>query len=125
MSIGFTWDLPRDSTAAAQGRWHVREVSSSDREAVDAELVATELITNAWKHGSGDGPITLRVEIRDDCLHLEVCGDSQSDPVRERDADESKADGRGLTMVEDLTDRWGFARDGDVLCVWADIPHLT
>ena len=124
MSATYTWELPRDSTAPAQGRWRVREVASNDREAVDAELVVTELITNAWKHGAGDLPITLRVEVRDDALHLEVCGESASDPMRSASGEGSESSGRGLMMIDGLTDSWGFERNGSNLCVWADLPHL-
>ena len=124
MSVTYTWELPRDSTAPAQGRWHVRGVTSNDREAGDAELVVTELITNAWKHGSGDGPITLRVEVRDDALCLEVCGESASDPVSSQQTAGSDSGGRGLMMIDGLADSWGYERNGSSLCVWADLPHL-
>ena len=124
MSVTYTWELPRDSTAPAQGRWHVRGVTSNDREAVDAELVVTELITNAWKHGAGDLPITLRVEVRDDALHLEVCGESASDPVSSQQTAGSDSGGRGLMMIDGLADSWGYERNGSNLCVWADLPHL-
>jgi anti-sigma regulatory factor (Ser/Thr protein kinase) len=124
VSVTYTWELPRDSTAPAQGRWHVRGVTSNDREAVDAELVVTELITNAWKHGAGDLPITLRVEVRDDALHLEVCGESASDPVSSQQTAGSDSGGRGLMMIDGLADSWGYERNGSNLCVWADLPHL-
>ena len=124
MSVTYTWELPRDSTAPAQGRWHVRGVTSNDREAGDAELVVTELITNAWKHGSGDGPITLRVEVRDDAMRLEVCGESASDPVSSQQTAGSDSGGRGLMMIDGLADSWGYERNGSNLCVWADLPHL-
>ena len=124
MSVTYTWELTRDSTAPAQGRWHVRGVTSNDREAVDAELVVTELITNAWKHSSGDGPITLRVEVRDDALRLEVCGESASDPVSSQQTAGSDSGGRGLMMIDGLADSWGYERNGSNLCVWADLPHL-
>lgn len=124
MSVTYTWELPRNSTAPAQGRWHVRGVTSNDREAGDAELVVTELITNAWKHGSGDGPITLRVEVRDDAMRLEVCGESASDPVSSQQTAGSDSGGRGLMMIDGLADSWGYERNGSNLCVWADLPHL-
>ena len=124
MSVTYTWEVPRDSTAPAQGRWHVRGVTSNDREAGDAELVVTELITNAWKHGSGDGPITLRVEVRDDAMRLEVCGESASDPVSSQQTAGSDSGGRGLMMIDGLADSWGYERNGSNLCVWADLPHL-
>lgn len=121
MGVSYTWELPRDSTAAAQARWHVREVATSAIEAADAELVVTELITNAWKHGRGEDPIRLRIEIREEFLHLEVCGQAISDPTPRKGDDDSEAGGRGLLLIEGLVDRWGYERDGDVLCVWADV----
>ena len=127
MSVTYTWELPRNSTAPAQGRWHVRGVTSNDRETVDAELVVTELINNAWKHGAGDLPITLRVEVRDDALHLEVCGESASDPMlnmRATTDEGSEPSGRGLMMIDGLADSWGYECNGSNLCVWADLPHL-
>lgn len=125
MSVTYTWDLPRDSTAPAQGRWFVREAASNQIEAVDAELVVTELITNAWKHGTGTGPITLTVEIRDDSLRLEVCGEAPGEPVRAPTTTDSEPDGRGMLMIEGLTDRWGYERTGNVVCVWAELPWVS
>jgi len=117
MPVSFSWDLPADSTAPGQGRWHLRELLSNDTEALDAELVVTELITNAWRHGSG--PITLRVELREDCVFLEVCSESQDSP--RIDKDPSDSGGRGLLMIEGLTRMWGFEHRGGLLCVWAEI----
>lgn len=124
MGATFTWELPRDSTAPAQGRWHVRGVTSNDTEAVDAELVVTELITNAWKHGCGEAPITLHVEVDDAALRIQVCGEAEGDPVRAFDGAECDPSGRGLLMIDELAAAWGFERDGDTVCVWADVPHM-
>lgn len=124
MSATFTWELPRDSTAPAQGRWYVREFASNDTEAVDAELVVTELITNAWKHGRGKAPITLRVEVGDAALRIEVCGEAAGDPIRTIDGADSDPSGRGLLMIDGLATGWGFERHGDTVCVWADVPHV-
>lgn len=123
MSVTFTWTLPHDSTAPAQGRWHVREIASNDIEAVDAELVVTELITNAWKHGVGE--ITLSVEVAEEILHIEVCGASGGDPKASTVDDAVEASGRGLLMIEGLAERWGFDRRGEVVCVWADVPRIV
>lgn len=117
MSMTYTWELPRDSTAPGQGRWHVRELLSDSIEAIDAELVVTELITNAWKHGSGNDRMTLQATLLDGSLRLEVCGQAAGDPLMRKDAD--AANGRGLLLIEDLADDWGFERSGDSVCVWA------
>ena len=120
----YTWELPRDATAPGAGRWYLREVAASDREAVDAELVVSELITNAWQHGYGNEPITLRVDIREDALHIEVCGHTTGIPVIQPATDRDAISGRGLLLIEELVQAWGYERSGEMLCVWADVPHL-
>lgn len=117
MAASHTWVLPADSTAPGQARWHLRELLSDDTEALDAELVATELITNAWRHGRG--PITLRAELREHCLFLEVCSESDTEPAVRTESGEGS--GRGLLLIEELTHGWGFRRNDTHLCVWAEI----
>lgn len=117
MSVKYSWELPADSTAPGQGRWHMRELLSADTEAIDAELVVTELITNAWRHGRG--PITFQAEMRDNGIVVRVCSDSDDDPHVETDA--GGAGGRGLLLIGELTRSWGFEREGDRLCVWAEV----
>jgi anti-sigma regulatory factor (Ser/Thr protein kinase) len=117
MTASYTWELPADATAPGQARWHLRQLLESDSEAIDAELVATELITNAWRHGRG--PITLIADLRPDCLMLEVCSESDAQPNVRTDAGASS--GRGLLLIEELTTAWGFTREGDQMCVWAEI----
>lgn len=119
MSITYTWELPRDSTAPGQGRWRMRELLADNVEAIDAELVITELITNAWKHGTGSDPITVSAELFDDALHVEVCGASDHDP--ELRAEVGASDGRGLLLIDGLVQEWGFDRRGGVVCVWARV----
>lgn len=123
MSVTYSWQLPRDSTAPAQARWHLRELATSEIEAVDAELVVTELVTNAWKHGRGLGAISLRVDVRHDCLHIEVCGDAVGMPELILADDASTSDGRGLLLIDGLARDWGFERRNDALCVWADVAY--
>lgn len=123
MSVDYSWELPADSTAAGQARWHVRQFLSDHTEAVDVELVVSELVTNAWKHGHGQAPITLTAELREDCLHLRVCGDS--DDVPRADTPGDTEGGRGLLLISELTRAWGFERDGERLCVWAEVATTT
>ncbi len=122
MSATQTWELPADATAPGQARWHLRQLLSGNEEAIDAELVATELITNAWRHGRG--PITLQADVRSDGLLLRVCSASDFEPTVRVDSDSGADDsgGRGLLLIEELTTAWGFERNGEQLCVWAQIP---
>ena len=119
MTATFTWDLPMDSTAAAIARQHVRDVASTNTDVVDAELIASELVTNAWAHGYGTGEITMTITITDDVMRVEVCSDADGVPRHLSSSDESP-DGRGLLLIESLASNWGHARRGSTLCVWAD-----
>ena len=120
MTATFTWDLPMDSTAAAIARQHVRDVASTDSDVADAELIASELVTNAWAHGRGTGAITMTITVADDAMRVEVCSDSDGVPRQVSSSDESP-DGRGLLLIESLASDWGHVRRGSTLCVWADV----
>ena len=123
MTATFTWDLPMDSTAAALARQHVRDVASIDSDVADAELIASELVTNAWAHGRGTGAITMTITVADDAIRVEVCSDSDGVPHQVSSNDESP-DGRGLLLIESLARDWGHVRRGSTLCVWADVQCL-
>jgi len=97
----------------------MRELFANDREAVDAELVVSELVTNAWKHGHGEGPITLNAQLRNGGVRLEVCGAANGEPRVETDSDSSS--GRGLLLIDGLAQAWGHERRGELVCVWAEI----
>ncbi|MFI6447198.1 SpoIIE family protein phosphatase [Kitasatospora sp. NPDC050543] len=81
-----------------------------------AELVISELVTNAIRYAGG--PVGLRL-IRDRVLVCEVSDPSSTQPRlrRARDTDEG---GRGLFLVAQLTDRWGsrFTRAGKT--IWTE-----
>ncbi|MGX1135007.1 PAS domain S-box-containing protein [Streptomyces glaucescens] len=97
----------------------VRAWGAGDR-ADDIELVADELITNALMHTEGAAIVTLRVlnggERR---LRVEV-EDSSSALPRRREAGESGVSGRGLLLVDLLTEVWGVEARGGGKCVWCE-----
>jgi len=123
MTATFTWDLPMDSTAAGIARQHVRDVASTTSDVIDAELVASELVTNAWAHGRGTGAITMTITVAGDVMHLEVCSDSDGSPHQVASSDESP-EGRGMLLIDKLASDWGHVRRGARLCVWADVQCL-
>ena len=120
MTATFTWDLPMDSTAAAIARQHVRDAASTTNDVIDAELIASELVTNAWAHGRGTGAITMTITVTDDVMRLEVCSDSDGIPNQVASSDEAP-EGRGLLLIEKLAINWGHDRRDSTLCVWADV----
>ncbi|WP_169813883.1 ATP-binding protein [Actinomadura kijaniata] len=74
-----------------------------------ARLVVTELVTNAYRHGSGPGDkIFVRLHRAGSRAVVEVGDGSDAWPVvRPFGLDE--VDGRGLAMVEIMAESWGVA----------------
>ena len=89
-----------------------------------AELLITELVANAFKHGRGLSHV--RVESNDHLLHVEVSDANSADP-RVADPPPTGEDerGRGLLLVATLASSWGSrpeTRSGGKT-VWFDLAH--
>ncbi|GCB42951.1 SpoIIE family protein phosphatase [Streptomyces sp. NL15-2K] len=114
---------PGDPEALSEARHMIRAAVTAwgarDR-AHEVELVADELITNALMHTEGSAVVTLRVLTGSDRrLRVEV-EDASSALPRRRDAGESGVSGRGLLVVDLLTDVWGVEARGGGKCVWCE-----
>ncbi|WP_427924261.1 SpoIIE family protein phosphatase [Streptomyces sp. cg40] len=114
---------PGDSEALTEARHMIRSAVRAwgGRERADeVELVADELITNALMHTEGSAIVTLRVLTGPDRrLRVEV-EDSSSALPRRREAGEDGVSGRGLLLVDLLTDVWGVEARGSGKCVWCE-----
>ncbi|MGW9029510.1 SpoIIE family protein phosphatase [Streptomyces sp. NPDC055722] len=117
------WRVPRDPAAVATVRNDcVRQLTEWGLEhmAFTAELVLSELITNAVRYGSE--PIGVRL-IRDRALIFEVSDGSSTSP-RLRRAAVTDEGGRGLFLVAQLTERWGTRYTPTGKVIWAEQPLL-
>jgi PAS domain S-box-containing protein len=86
----------------------------------DVELVAGELITNALMHTEGAAIVTLRLLTGTDRrLRIEVEDSSSALPVR-RQPDVHAVSGRGLLLVDRLSDAWGVEARGGGKCMWCE-----
>ena len=74
----------------------------------DAELMLSELVTNAVRH-QRDGAIGISAVLRGPALRVSVTDESADVPLA-RGAGTGAASGRGLFLVEQLATRWGWAR---------------
>ncbi|MFG7942992.1 ATP-binding protein [Streptomyces cacaoi] len=83
----------------------------------DAELVVSELGTNAVEHGRG--PVGLTLAHLPGVLRIEVI-DRSSTPARPRTVAADAESGRGLLLVDALAGAWGVSPDGTV--TWAELP---
>ncbi|WP_053170393.1 SpoIIE family protein phosphatase [Streptomyces sp. SBT349] len=111
--VPFTPAAVADVRAAASrqlGEWRLTEI------AFITELLLTELITNAMRHGTG--PIRVRL-LRDRTLICEVSDGSSTSPHL-RNAAATDEGGRGLFLIAQYADRWGtrYTQEGKV--IWAE-----
>jgi anti-sigma regulatory factor (Ser/Thr protein kinase) len=88
---------------------------------LDVRLAATELVTNAVRHGRlrPEDMILLSVAVEDDAIHVEV----QQPTVVGSVAVEPRGDGSGgfgLKLVEGVSDHWGVIR-GPPGRVWCEL----
>lgn len=108
--------------AAGAARAHVLAVcgawSVPERLSEDAQLVVSELVTNACLHVGGT--VALRVHRRLGGLRIEVQDASPRAPFAADPGPEAES-GRGLFIVQALATTWGTAVDGDAKTVWAHL----
>jgi len=89
----------------------------------DVALITSELVTNAVTASSAlpGGPWPLRFSLASDRSRLLICvADMCPEPPAQADADADALDGRGLMIVEALSERWGwYPADTAGKAVWA------
>ncbi|MBW5485720.1 SpoIIE family protein phosphatase/ATP-binding protein [Streptomyces bambusae] len=113
------WEVPFEPSAVGTVRAEVGEkLTEWGLEALSftTELVMSELITNAIRHGSP--PVRVRV-IRDLSLTCEVSDGSSTSPHL-RYAATTDEGGRGLFLVAQLSRRWGARYTGAGKVIWVD-----
>ncbi|MFF4346002.1 SpoIIE family protein phosphatase [Streptomyces sp. NPDC001530] len=114
---------PGDPEALIEARHMIRAAVrawGAGERADEIELVADELITNALMHTEGSAIVTLRVLAGPDRRLRTEVEDSSSALPRRREAGESGVSGRGLLLVDRLTDVWGVEARGGGKCVWCE-----
>lgn len=91
----------------------------------DAMLVLSELVSNAVRHAAPlpSGEITVRWELADDTLHIEITDGGAGTRPRADVAALSSLSGRGLDIVRTVSRQWGVTEGEGVVTVWADVPR--
>jgi GAF domain-containing protein len=116
-------DVGGDAGAVPAGRHFTSSAldGAFGREVVEAaELVMTELLTNALLHGSAPVRLAVRVTPDGSTARLEVRDGSRALPVRPRPSSDAMT-GRGLALVDALSSGWGVLPDADGKVVWAEL----
>ena len=91
----------------------------------DAMLVLSELVSNAVRHAAPlpSGAITVRWELADDTLHIEITDGGAGTRPRAGVAALSSLGGRGLDIVRTVSRQWGVTEGDGSVTVWADVPR--
>ena len=117
--------LPDDGTASGYARRALRAelTATAADHAVrddfidDAELVTSELVSNAVSHGRP--PFELEIEADAKGVRVTVTNHGAHGEPHVEQASETAGRGRGLAIIADLADDWGWTRDEDRIAVWA------
>ena len=92
----------------------------------DAELLVSELVTNAITHGQPS--IVMRVRREPPGIGVEVHDQGDAEPLLpSEDPDDDLPSGRGLRIVAAIASSWGVrpADDGDGKIVWFTLHPAT
>ncbi|MEU1010345.1 SpoIIE family protein phosphatase [Streptomyces sp. NPDC005890] len=117
------WRLPdavmhaRRFTARTLRRWHVEEVADA------VLLVVSELVTNALVHTQG--PVHVDLVLRGDRVRISVSDSSPRAPAKPVIVDWESTGGRGLMLVEAVSETFGSVPVASGKQVWSEIvvPH--
>ncbi|MYS22579.1 ATP-binding protein [Streptomyces sp. SID4948] len=113
---------PRSVGEARHELRRALEAWGLDTMADTAELVLSELLTNAVRHAHSplDGEIETRYERGDGGVRIEVHDANQTWPLLQKLSEDGES-GRGLALVDALTaSRWGVSEhEGVGKLVWA------
>ena len=109
-----------DPESARRARRYVARALSHapDELRADAELVVSELVTNAVLHG--EPPITVRVRRTGDRVRLEVEDAGRNLPVIARQRSDAMT-GRGLPLVAAVASGWGVESADTGKAIWAEL----
>ena len=120
--ISKTWACDPANVGVARS-WLTQEVRAvvphaSYANVGDAQLVVSELVTNAMR--AGCARVTVHLSIEDECVRVGVEDAAPGRPQRRR-ATNTDVTGRGLGIVAALASDWGVRRTSDGKEVWAAI----
>ena len=126
-SIVCTLRVPADASSVGRVRKEiVADLSDRDlpEELVgEAEIVASELLTNAVRHARplSDGTIRVRWKIRGEVVEVEVTDGGGATVPRPAPRTVWLSSGRGLRIVRALAHEWGVTEDRTGNVVWATL----
>ena len=121
MTPGPSLDLSALPESASRARRHVAAAIEDDPELSEiAVLLVSELVANAVLHAGT--PCVVRVDVDDQRVRVEVRDEDPRLPTV-KDYGPDAVTGRGLHIVESLSDRWGVDGDERGKTVWFELDR--
>jgi anti-sigma regulatory factor (Ser/Thr protein kinase) len=117
-----TLRMPAEQFSAQLARFCVRGALSHHNlggYGADAEIIASELATNAIQHAGPEAFGLELVHLGDSAMIAVIVTDSSADPLVRRDPAGDAQHGRGLNIVAALSARWGWRPEGSGKAVYA------
>lgn len=115
-------ELSADPASAGTARRAVRSACAETEVDLDSLLLCTsELVTNAVLHGTP--PLELVVDIGVATVRVQVRDASEHVAHRRRPMAADTVSGRGLTIVESLTSRWGSELTDNGKVTWFELER--
>jgi len=84
----------------------------------DARVVVTELVSNVVRHAGTE--VCVELELLGDRVRIAVVDHADGEVVLRTVDPRADLGGRGLHLVEELSERWGVDRHPGEKCVWAE-----
>ncbi|GHB21973.1 hypothetical protein GCM10010377_09690 [Streptomyces viridiviolaceus] len=95
--------------------WGLQELSDS------AQLCVSELVSNVIAHVGPGTPANLMVSLRGTRLRIELRDPGARALPTLVDASDDAESGRGMALVDALTERWGVELHGDSKVTWCEL----
>lgn len=119
--LSFTLECARTPECARLAREAILEALPESKGRDSLEAIASELVTNAFMHGTG--PITMTVARQGNTFHIDVTNHVQSSALSLTPTNVSSDSdhGRGLALVELLAQSWEYSVKDSVITVRATV----
>ncbi len=116
--------LPRDTTAPRLARGALTtllDAAGASELVGDAQIVVTELVTNAIRHARG--LVQLHATVGETVVRIEVADESPDQLPVHTPTQEASEGGRGVAMVEALAAHWGITTRDSGKTVWVELSR--
>jgi len=119
--LSFTLEIARTPECARLAREAILEALPESEGRDSLEAIASELVTNAYVHGTG--PITMAVERHGNTLHIDVTNHVLDSGIEltPKHVTYDSDHGRGLALVELLAQSWEYSVNDLQLTVGASV----